>query len=400
LSTNRAIAAVTATLRNMLFQALSGDATLSGTIVTTKPPDQARQGGGTGNQINLFLYQTSIDAAWRNQDLPPARPGELSQPPLPLVLSYLMTAYGEDDDEILAHQLLGAGMQVLNDQPVLPAGAITQALSGTGLEAQPDRVRITPHPIPMDEISRLWATFSTGYRISVSYDASVVLIDNSQPITAPLPVLARSAGDLGPNAAARVAPYIQAALLPGGLPGGRPGDAITLTGRGLAGVTQVQVSGNALGEPLLLAATAISDQAVTVQLPADPPMPAGIAAVSARLTAADGSTLASNSVPLALVPVLTNQAPMSATLADGAATVQVNCSPPVLAGQTVQLVLNEQLVAGPPAAGPEPRSSLSFALQGFTAGSYVVRLRVDGQDSIPVAVGQTSYDPNQRLVLA
>ncbi|MGO8892175.1 MAG: DUF4255 domain-containing protein [Streptosporangiaceae bacterium] len=400
MSTNRAIAAVTATLRNMLFQALSGDATLSGTIVTTKAPDQARQSGVTGNQLNLFLYRTSIDAAWRNQDLPPARPGELSQPPLPLVLSYLMTAYGEDDDEVLAHQLLGVGMQVLNDQPVLSATAITQALSGTGLESQPDRVRITPHPIPMDEISRLWSTFSTGYRISVSYDAAVVLIDNSQPVTAPLPVLGRSAGDRGPFAAPGTAPFLQAALPPGGLPGARPGDTITLTGRGLAGVTQVQVSGHALGEPQLLAATAAADQAVTVQLPADPPLPAGIAAVSTRLTAADGSTLASNSVPLALVPVLTNTAPLSATLTDGAATVLVTCSPPVLATQTVQLVLNEQLVTGPPATGTESRSSLSFALQGFTAGSYVVRLRVDGQDSIPVVPGLTSYDPNQSLVLS
>jgi Pvc16 N-terminal domain len=406
LSTNRAIAAVTATLRNMLFQALSGDATLSGTAVTTKAPDQARQGGVTGNQINLFLYRTSIDAAWRNQDVPPARPGELAQPPLPLVLSYLMTAYGEDDDEVLAHQLLGVGMQVLNDQPVLSASAITQAMSGTGLEAQPDRVRITPHPVPMDEISRLWTTFSTGYRISVSYDASVVLIDNSQPVTAPLPVLARSAGDLGPFAAARVAPFLQAALVPGGLPGARPGDTITLTGRGLAGVTQVQVSGSALGGPRLLTATAIADQAVTVELPADSPppadspLPAGIVAVSARLTAADGSTLASNSVPLALVPVLTNTTPLSATLAGGTATVQVTCSPPVLATQTVQLVLNGQLVAGPPAAGTESRSSLSFALPGFTAGSYVVRLRVDGQDSIPVVPGSTSYDPNQNLALS
>ena len=52
----------------------------------------------------------------------------------------------------------------------------------------------------MDEISRLWATFSTGYRISASYDAAVVLIDNNQPVRAPLPVLARSAGDLGPLA--------------------------------------------------------------------------------------------------------------------------------------------------------------------------------------------------------
>ncbi len=168
MSNDRAIAAVTSTLRNMLFQAVSSDADLAGTTVTTRPPDRARQDGSAGNQINLFLYRTSIDAAWRNQDLPGIRPGESGQPPLPLVLSYLMTAYGEDDDEVLAHRLLGIGMQLLNDQPLLSPSAIVAALSGSGLEDQPDRVRITPHPIPMDEISRLWATFSTGYRISVA----------------------------------------------------------------------------------------------------------------------------------------------------------------------------------------------------------------------------------------
>ena len=68
MSNDRAIAAVTSTLRNLLFQAVSSDADLAGTTVTTRPPDRARQDGGAGNQINLFLYRTSIDAAWRNQD--------------------------------------------------------------------------------------------------------------------------------------------------------------------------------------------------------------------------------------------------------------------------------------------------------------------------------------------
>ena len=387
MSNDRAIAAVTSTLRNMLFQAVSSDADLAGTTVTTRPPDRARQDGSAGNQINLFLYRTSIDAAWRNQDPPGLRPGEFGQPPLPLVLSYLMTAYGEDDDEVLAHRLLGIGMQLLNDQPLLSPSAIAAALSGSGLEDQPDRVRITPHPIPMDEISRLWATFSTGYRISASYDAAVVLIDNNQPLRAPLPVLARSAGDLGPHVGAQS--------------GARPGDAVTLIGQRLAGVSQVRVSGSALSGPQLLPVAAASGSALTVQMPTDPPLPAGVIAVTAHVTAADGDTLASNAVPLVLVPVITSTAPLAATLSGGSATVEVACSPPVLESQTVALAIGSQIVAGTPGApGSEPRTSLSFTLQGFTAGSYVLRLRVDGQDSIPVVAGQTSFDPNQRLVLS
>jgi hypothetical protein len=400
LSNDRAIAAVTATLRNMLFQAVSGDADLAGTTVTTRPPDRARQSGVTSNQINLFLYRTSIDAAWRNQALPGTRPGETSQPPLPLVLSYLMTAYGEDDDEVLAHRLLGVGMRVLNDQPLLSPAAIAAALSGSGLETQPDRVRITPHPIPMDEISRLWATFSTGYRISASYDAAVVLIDNTQPVVAPLPVLARSAEDQGPLVGAQVAPFVRLAAPPAGQPGARPGDTVTLTGARLSGVAQVQLSAGALGGPQLLPATAGPAGAITVQLPADAPLPAGIVAVAAVLTSPGGDTLTSNAVPLTLVPVITG-GPLRGKLAGASVTIEVPCSPPVVALQTVALVVGDQVVTGTPAAaGTPPRTSVSFTLAGFTAGAYVVRLRVDGQDSLPVVAGQTVYDPAQQLVLS
>jgi hypothetical protein len=178
LSNTRAIAAVTSTIRNMLFEAVSNDVDLAGTAVTTRPPDRARQAGVTANQINLFLYRSSIDAAWHSQNPPGILPGEPGRPALPLVLSYLMTAYGEGDEDVPAHRLLGIGMHVLNDQPLLAPAAIAAALPGSGLEDQPDLVRISPNAIPLDEISRLWATFGTGYRISASYDARVVLIDS------------------------------------------------------------------------------------------------------------------------------------------------------------------------------------------------------------------------------
>ena len=76
MSNNAAIAAVTATLTNMIQAAVSADPVVSSGTVTARPPDEARQGAPV-NQVNLFLYRTSIDAAWRNQDPPSIRPGEI-----------------------------------------------------------------------------------------------------------------------------------------------------------------------------------------------------------------------------------------------------------------------------------------------------------------------------------
>jgi len=194
---------------------------------------------------------------------------------------------------------------------------------------------------------------------------------------------------------------------PGGQSGARPGDTVTLTGQGLGVVSQVQVSGGALSAPVQLPAVQLPGGAVTFTMPADSPapagpaLPAGILAVTAQVTGDGGAVLGSNSVPLAAVPVLTNAAPLSARLSGGSATVTVTCSPPVQPLQSIALVVGDSIVAGSPgAAGSVPRTSLPFTLTGFTAGTYVVRLRVDGQDSMPVVPGQTSFDPNQSLVLS
>jgi len=60
-----AIAAVTATVRNMLLSDVTSDPDLADTTVTTQAPDRAR-GTLTSNQLNVFLYQTMLSAAWRN----------------------------------------------------------------------------------------------------------------------------------------------------------------------------------------------------------------------------------------------------------------------------------------------------------------------------------------------
>ena len=94
-----AIAAVTATLRNMLQAAIQPMS--PGAQVTVRPLDRARE-NMTVDSVNLFLYNTGPDAAWRNADLPGVNPGEAAQPPLALTLSYLVTSFSQTDDDTVA----------------------------------------------------------------------------------------------------------------------------------------------------------------------------------------------------------------------------------------------------------------------------------------------------------
>jgi hypothetical protein len=401
MSNHTAIAAVTATLTTMIQKAVDRDGTVAGGKVTARPPDKARQ-GAVGNQLNLFLYQTSIDAAWRNHDPPGMRPGEGGQPPLPLVLSYLITAYGDGDDEILSHRLLGIAMGVLNDRPLLSKQDITP---GSDLENQVERVRITPDPRPQDEISRMWATFGTGYRLSVSYDAAVVLIDSTQPFVAARPVLQRGSGDLGPTALGTLPPKIELVVPPNGQPAARPGDTVTLLGSDLGGISSVQVSGIRLAQPMSLVPASRTASAITLQIPSPPTIPAGIVALTAIIEGdlPDGTkqTLASNAAPLALAPTIQSWTPKKPKLdAKGATNISVKCAPPVEAEQTIALVVGTQLVAAPPLAAAG--SQLTFTLAGAKHGPFPLRLRVDSVDSVPLATPAPTpmeFDPNQIVEL-
>src|SRR6516162_8520179 len=123
-----AIAAVTATLQSILHDGIATE--LNDITVTVLPPDKAR-GNNTNNQLNLFLYQITRNAAYANRDMPRhVQPGETGIPPLPLNFHYLLTAFGKDDDTTkipLGHKLLGMAMSILHDHPVLSADDITSA---------------------------------------------------------------------------------------------------------------------------------------------------------------------------------------------------------------------------------------------------------------------------------
>ena len=62
---------------------------------------------------------------------------------------------------------------------------------------QVENVRITPQPLTLDEMSKIWTGFQAGYRLSLSYEVSVVLIESRRARNAALPVLRRGADDRG-----------------------------------------------------------------------------------------------------------------------------------------------------------------------------------------------------------
>lgn len=405
-----AISAVTATLRNVLVNGINDDPGLAGTLVSTQPPDRAR-GANNGNQLNLFLYQTAVNAAWRNRDMPrQVSPGETGQPPLALTLSYLITAYGRDNEDVPGHHVLGRAMSVLHDHPLLGAAEIEAAFPDADLNDQIERVRVTPQPLSLEELSKLWTTFQTQYRISAAYQVSVVLIESSRPARSPLPVLTRGADDQGITSQPDLIPpfpTLVSALPPGRQPAVRLGETLVLGGHHLDGATiEVRFSNSRLTAPVphqLLAGTASE---VRVQVPdaaADPNAPlrwvAGFYGASVVVRRPGEPDRETNEIPFALAPRITGALPIAVARVAGDATIVLTCSPQVRPEQRAALLLGDREVLAQP--HPAPTDTLTFVVTAAPPGQHFLRLRIDGVDSLLVdrTVTPPGFDLTQRVTI-
>jgi len=422
-----AIAAVTARLRSLLAQGLNAD--VSGTVVTTRPPDKARS-GTSGNQVNLFLYHATLSPSWRNMDIPwRTRPGEAGHPPLPLSLSYLLTFYyGDNEDDIDTttdasrllggHRLLGSAMSILHDHPVLDADEINAVLPpGDQLEHPYDkveRVRITPNPISLDEMSKLWASFQTQYRMSTTFEASVVLIESARPVSAALPVLRRGSQDRGSFVLPSPSPNLFELRMPDLKPAAELGDVLTVAGYQLdSGDLTFRFRHPLTPEPLELPPLpggSAGEMRVKVPDTGDDPQapsrwPAGFYAMFAVVRHPGLPEWTTNALPFALAPRVTGLSPATATQADLPLTLTLTCLPQVRPGQrTVMLFgsreIPSQTVTTPP--GPGAPTTITFVVEEADPGEYVVRLRIDGVDSIPVdfATVPPQFAANQKVTIA
>jgi hypothetical protein len=397
-----AIAATTMTLRSLLTGATAN--------VTALTPDKARD-GATADQLNLFLYQTLLSAAWRNADMPrQVRPGESGHPPLPLNLHYLITAYAED--EARAHQILGRAMSILHDHMLLDELEIRQAtqadLPDSDLHLQLERIRITPHPLSLEEISKLWSGFQTQYRLSAAYEVAVVLIESTRPPRTPLPVLRQGPDDRGPKAQPAGAPFVGEVVPPNGFPAAPLGSTLAIQGLNLVGELAVRFRHPRLAGPIELEPTpGASSGELLVTLPSGAPATAdwapGFMTVSVVSRPPGLPAWSSNEAAFALAPAVT-VAPSTAPA--GNIDLTLTCMPRMRDGQRAHVLFGERQVAPESVttpADPAQPTTLVFKLSGVAAGEYVVRLRVDGADSIPFRRAGTpplpEFDPGQKVVV-
>ena len=344
-----------------------------------------------------------------------------------------------------AEVLLGYAMQLLHETPVITRDQLRTVLatpspvdgnfvlgrfgtlSAVDLADQVELIKISPAYLTSEELSKLWTAMQARYRPSMAYMVSVVLIQAEGGARVAPPVLQRGAGDRGPQAQAAPPSVLQAVRNPAGplLPALRLGNDVSLVGTALArnGTLTAVFTCDRLGIvnelPLVAGAPGgapggASAAELRGHLPSTTELAAAMSAwasgsygVVVRVDEAGRPSWTTNTVPVALAPRIT--ASPSTASANAAFTLTVVCAPRLrpLQEPGVRLLLGTaELVPTTivtPAGATQP-STISFAVPALAAGTYLLRLRVDGIDSLPVlAAGSPpvlAFDPAQQLVVA
>jgi hypothetical protein len=320
MSTYAAIGAVGLSLQRLLSDRLDQPA---GTVVTVgNPPDEP---DAEDPVVNLFLYRVSLNGALSN--MPPRNRGErgaYGHPPLPLNLYYLLNTYGTTtaagsdtlQNEIVAHDLLGSAMRILNDYPILTpeieTGGGVQVLDPDLLDAD-EAVKITLDPLSLEDLSKVWTALSRPFRPSAAYEVSLVQIDSKlrTPNVLPVGPIGVSSGPKV-HAIAGMSPVIEdlhaaqrtAAQI-------RAGETLVLEGSGFAG-DETLASIDGLDD--VAQVTSVQDDRMTVFVKDDPRLQPGIHTLRVSHGMMIGqplqrrATFVSNTVAFALVPRVDNAA--------------------------------------------------------------------------------------------
>ena len=147
---------------------------LQGLDVTLDSPaslPKASTGGESFKKLNLYLYQVTENEFAKNRPRPTGVDGAQEYPPLALNLHYLLTPYASD--AISAHQILTHAMHSLYVNPILAEDSLSESL-----RLSVAQLTINLCQTSLEELTRIWNALQTPYRLSVSYEVRVVLIES------------------------------------------------------------------------------------------------------------------------------------------------------------------------------------------------------------------------------
>ncbi|WP_369255294.1 DUF4255 domain-containing protein [Geodermatophilus amargosae] len=389
-----ALATVTAALRLRLTSVISP--LIPDVDVVARRPDAADD--KASSQVTVFLYRVMPNAALRNSDLPTrgADGAARRRPRIALDLHYLLSFAG-DEDRLVPQRMLASSMASLHSAPGLSRTELATAaeegdpwLHGSDIASEPESVLFTLGDLSLDDLSKVWSVFlQTPYRLSVGYEASVVLIEADIPTTEPLPVQRE-----GVDAVPVRQPVIDRVRVAAAGRAPTDGPHLEVLGRDLRGaVTTVRFDD---GEPVAVATAT----ATRVLVPLDA-VPAGVHGVQVVHEMPIGDppvphrVVESAAVPFVLRPAVEVRFdPGDPSAAPPGSAVAVTFTPPLAAGQRVRLLLNEWTDPAPadralrfhrlePEGEPAPgTTTLRFPADAVAPGTYLVRAQVDGAESV------------------
>ena len=405
-----AIAATTAVLKSVLTAAVvrANLSILGDPNVSTVAPDRVPMGEGETSRLNIFMYHATPNTGLRNVGLPAydSQGRRISNPPLAIDLHYLLSAYGKPD--FAPDILLGVGMQILFEIPVLTRDAIRrvftppingslspelQKLATSGIAEQVEAIKITPHTLNSEEIFKLWSAFQIAYRPTAAYQVSVILIESRQSVTEALPVR---------QPKVYVLPFRQPTIeevIPQILTYAANAK-ITLQGRNLLAENTIVRFGAGGEQPP--DAENYTDTQLQVNLPSS--LQAGVNTVQViqQLNIGEPTLhegFASNVAAFSLRPTLQKTVTPGGEVYDITVTpntIIVKLNPLVGKAQQVVLLLNE---FNPPTNRaalaynfkasfrdlpdqPATSDTINIPIQGVQPGNYLLRVRVDGAESL------------------
>lgn len=428
-----AIATVTATLRDLLQEGVGADVPV--VRVTTARPDDTI-GSTPETRVNVYLYQVTPNAGWRNVDVPTRRADGtvMQRPQEALDLHYMISFYG-DESQLMSQRMLGSVVRTLHARPILTRDLIRTTIanavsSGTfpfletsNLADEVELVKFSPLHLSLEEQSKIWSIFyQIPYVLSVAYQGTVVLIDGDQTPQQALPVRTRNI---------YVVPFRQPVIDQVIV---REGANLPITvDSTLSIVGQNLKSGNTLvrfgDTDVPPAIQDISDTLISLSLPnvasalqsAGVSLQAGIQGLQIVQPQAMGTPavphegVESSVSPFVLHPVIaqTNGAydisttPVQLPGGTSGVGVQVkNIRPAIGNDQRVVLMLNEvsptpgqpltppgrlpraysfqspSRDAGGATPAPAPSDSITIPIVNVVSGTYLVRLQVDGAESL------------------
>jgi hypothetical protein len=426
MSNSLSVAMVTAALSRILGEALPQvpGGGVENARVTTLRPDMLANADGDARGINVFLYEVVANGAWTGANLPNRRPDGtvVARPQQALDLHYLLTFSG-DESALEPQRMLGVAVTTLVTRPVLSRELVRDIINrarmqdpGTweqfsDLADQVDVVRFTLLPLSLEELSKLWSTFfQAPYRLSVAYHAAVVLLESDVTPQPALPVLTR-----GVDVAAFNVPSITRVIADTAPTDPViPGTTLRIEGRRLRGAFITRVR---LGDVEVLVP---SDRVTGTRLKVD--VPAGVAAGVRRVQVlhprlvgmppVERGGAESAAAPIVIRPALTGPAAPVAGAA-GTVAVRVPLTPAVGRQQRVVLLLNEHhpppaeerparayVFVAPPLdpAVPAPVGAVTVPVTGVAPGDYLVRVQVDGAESVLGIGADGRYDqPRVRI---